>query len=164
MPAPPPPVARAHDAGSSGIWTMRRRRGCRSRAALRCHARFTDEDEAGAFVPGAVSRVAQLGAVLSPQGRWSGAVRWRHFGPRALVEDNTVRSADSNLVSLDAGIRISPRLTIRADVLNAFDSRSSDIDYFYTSRVAGEPAQGVDDVHVHPVEPFTVRLALVLGF
>lgn len=131
---------------------------------MRCHARFTDEDEAGAFVPGAVSRVAQLGAVLSPQGRWSGAVRWRHFGPRALVEDNTVRSADSNLVSLDAGIRISPRLTIRADVLNAFDSRSSDIDYFYTSRVAGEPAQGVDDVHVHPVEPFTVRLALVLGF
>jgi hypothetical protein len=127
-------------------------------------ARFTDEDEAGAFVPGAASRVAQLGAVLSPQGRWSGAVRWRHFGPRALVEDNTVRSADSNLVSLDAGVRISPRLTIRADVLNAFNSRSSDIDYFYTSRVAGEPAQGVDDVHVHPVEPFTVRLSLVLGF
>jgi hypothetical protein len=127
-------------------------------------ARFTDEDEAGPFVPGAVSRVAQLGAVLSPQGRWSGAIRWRHFGPRALIEDNSARSADSNLVSLDTGLRLSRRLTLRADVRNAFNSRSSEIDYFYTSRVAGEPAGGVDGIHFHPVEPFTVRLSMVLGF
>lgn len=127
-------------------------------------ARFTDDDDAGPFVPGAVSRVAQVGAVFTPSGRWSGAVRWRHFGPRALTEDNAARSADSNLVSLDAGLRVSRRLTLRADVLNAFNSRSSDIDYFYTSRVAGEPASGVDGIHFHPVEPFTVRLSMVLGF
>ena len=127
-------------------------------------ARFTDEDEAGPFVPGAVSRVAQFGAVLSPQGRWSGAIRWRHFGPRALIEDKSARSADSNLVSLDAGVRLSRRLTLRADVLNAFNSRSSDIDYFYTSRVTGEPRDGVDDIHFHPVEPRTMRLSMVFGF
>ena len=33
-------------------------------------------------------------------------------------------------------------------------------DYFYTSRLPGEPAAGVGDRHFHPVEPLAVRLTL----
>jgi len=127
-------------------------------------ARFTNDDPSGRFVPGAASRVAQAGIVATPQGRWSGAVRWRHFGPRALTEDNAVRSADSNLVSIEVGWQVSRRWHLRADVLNATNSRSSDIDYFYTSRVYGEATDGVDDIHFHPVEPRTLRLSMVFGF
>jgi hypothetical protein len=50
------------------------------------------------------------------------------------------------------------------DLQNVFNSKSSDIDYFYTSRLDGEPLGGVDDIHFHPVEPFTWRIALVAAF
>jgi hypothetical protein len=50
------------------------------------------------------------------------------------------------------------------DLLNLFDSESSDIDYYYTSRLPGEPPEGVDDIHFHPVEPFTWRVALLASF
>jgi hypothetical protein len=36
----------------------------------------------------------------------------------------------------------------------------SDIDYFYTSRLPGEPAGGVDDIHTHPAEPREFRLSI----
>ena len=53
---------------------------------------------------------------------------------------------------------------LKADLLNLFDSKSSDIDYFYTSRLRGEPLGGLDGIHFHPVEPFTFRVALVASF
>ena len=50
------------------------------------------------------------------------------------------------------------------DVFNLFDRKASDIDYDYTSRLKGEPAAGVDDIHFHPVEPRSVRVTLVMSF
>jgi hypothetical protein len=47
---------------------------------------------------------------------------------------------------------------------NLFDAKASDIDYFYTSRLSGEPAGGVDDVHVHPVVPRSVRVVVRVAF
>ncbi len=34
------------------------------------------------------------------------------------------------------------------------------IDYFYASRLPGEPAAGVPDRHFHPVEPLAVRVTV----
>jgi hypothetical protein len=48
-------------------------------------------------------------------------------------------------------------------VLNAFDAVADDIQYYYTSRLQGEPVSGVDDVHFHPVEPRQVRVSLGWG-
>ncbi len=50
------------------------------------------------------------------------------------------------------------------DVLNLFDERSSDIDYYYTSRLRGEPSAGVDDRHTHPNEPRSVRFTISARF
>ena len=46
------------------------------------------------------------------------------------------------------------------DILNIFDSDASDNDYFYTSRLQGEPAEGVEDFHYHPVIQRTFRLSV----
>lgn len=127
-------------------------------------ARFTDAAPEGSRVPGAIEGVAMAGVRVSPSGPWSGSLRWRFFGPRPLIEDNAVRSRPSNLVNGEVGYRFSPRLRLKADVLNVFNSRSSDIDYFYRSRLPGEPAEGVDGVHFHPVEPTTLRVSLLFGF
>jgi hypothetical protein len=50
------------------------------------------------------------------------------------------------------------------DVLNLFNSKDHDIDYFYVSRLPGEPIDGVADVHFHPVEPRTLRATLQVKF
>ncbi|MBL8139363.1 MAG: TonB-dependent receptor [Acidobacteria bacterium] len=127
-------------------------------------ARFTDGAAEGDRVPGAIEGVASAGLTVTPQKRWSGSLRYRFFGPRPLVEDNSVRSRASHLVSAEAGVQVTRLWRLKADLLNLLDSKSSDIDYFYTSRLPGEPAGGVDGLHFHPVEPFTLRVALVAGF
>jgi hypothetical protein len=47
---------------------------------------------------------------------------------------------------------------------SAGPSSTSDVDYFYASRLPGEPSQGIGDVHTHPVLPRAVRLGLQLAF
>lgn len=88
----------------------------------------------------------------------------RHFGERPLIEDNSVRSESSTLVSAQVGYEILSGLRASLNVFNVFDAKASDVDYFYASRLPGEPDSGVDDIHTHPVEPRTVRLALSYGF
>lgn len=125
-------------------------------------ARFRDRDPAGERIPGAIERVASLGVSLN-RGDWFGGLRLRYFGPRPLIEDNSVRSASSTLVNLRAGYRVDRNLQISLDALNLFDRKSSDIEYYYESRLAGETAP-TPDVHLHPAEPRTLRLAMRVSF
>lgn len=128
------------------------------------NARFTDDEPEGDRIPGAIEGVVGAGVRVTPVGPLSGSLRWRHFGPRPLVEDNSVRSRASNLVNAEFGYQVSRVWRLKVDLLNLTDSKSSDIDYFYTSRLPGEPLDGVDGIHFHPVEPRTWRVALVATF
>jgi hypothetical protein len=96
--------------------------------------------------------------------RWSGSLRVRWFGPRPLIEDDSVRSKSSTLVSGDLSFAPRPGWAIQLSAFNLLDARVSDIDYFYTSRLAGEPLRGVDDIHTHPSAPRTLRVALVATY
>ena len=127
-------------------------------------AHFTDDDPAGDLVPGAVATVLSGGVTLDSLRNLSGSVRWRYFGPRALLEDDSQRSKATSLVNLEAGYRFSRAVRLAVDVFNVFDAKHSDIDYFYTSRLRGEPAGGVDDIHFHPTLPRSARINLILGF
>jgi outer membrane receptor protein involved in Fe transport len=127
-------------------------------------ARFTDADPAGDVIPGAVSTVVQGGMTIDSITHLFGSVRWRYFGPRALVENDSVRSRGTSLVNLEAGYRFSRSLRLAVDVFNLLDAKDSDVDYFYTSRLPGEPAEGIADVHLHPALPRTARVSLIVGF
>ncbi len=127
-------------------------------------ARFADGDPAGSHIPGAVATVVSAGATIDTVRNIFGSVRWRYFGPRALVEDNSMRSKATSLVNLTAGYKLSGSVRVALDVFNLFNAADSDIDYFYTSRLQGEPAGGIDDFHVHPGAPRTGRLNLIVGF
>ena len=129
--------------------------------------RFTQsapQDNYGSYVPGSVERVASVGVTIADDGPWSGSIQWRYFGPRPLIEDNTLRSQSTSITSLRIGYRFDRRWRMTVDVVNLFDRKQSDIDYFYTSRLRGEPAAGVDDVHVHPSEPRSVRVTFSAAF
>jgi len=49
-------------------------------------------------------------------------------------------------------------------MFNLLDAKVSDIDYFYTSRLSGEPSEGVDDIHTHPALPRSARFGLKFVF
>jgi outer membrane receptor protein involved in Fe transport len=127
-------------------------------------AHFTQYDPVGDDIPGAIEKVASFGIGVNDLGPWSGAFQLRYFGPRPLVEDNSVRSGSTMLAYLRAGYRIDRDWKIGLDVFNLFDRKASDIDYYYRSRLMGEPAAGIDDVHFHPVEPRSVRLSVIVHF
>ena len=97
-------------------------------------------------------------------GPWSGAFQLRYFGPRPLMEDNSVRSSSTVIAYLRTSYRFNRRWQLTADVFNLFDRKASDVDYYYPSRLAGEPAEGVNDIHSHPGEPRTMRLTLRAAF
>ena len=126
-------------------------------------ARFRDVDPAGAHIPGSIERALSVGAAVTNLGPWSGGVRLRHFGPRPLIADNMVRSPASTLVNLQAGYAVSTQTKLRLDLLNVFNRKVSDIDYFYRSQLRGESV-AVNDRHTHPAEPRSLRLSLRTGF
>jgi hypothetical protein len=127
-------------------------------------ARFRDDDPAGDRIPGAVEGVASAGATVHGRGPLSASLRLRYFGPRPLIEDNSVRSKASTTLNARLGYEISPRLAVSLDAFNLTNAKVSDIDYYYTSRLRGEPAEGVDDIHTHPLQPFRVRFSLTASF
>ncbi|MEZ5420714.1 MAG: TonB-dependent receptor [Vicinamibacterales bacterium] len=133
-------------------------------SAAYSRARFVDRAPEGQAVPGAIEGVASVGVALAPAGPWSAGLRWRYFGPRPLDEGGRVRSAPSNLVNAEAGVNVGRRWRLQVEAFNLLDSTSSDVDYYYRSRLPGEPAAGVDGVHFHPVEPRSLRVALVAAF
>lgn len=126
-------------------------------------ARFDGDDPAGDRVPGAIPLVASAGVNWTLDAGWFATARVRHFGRYPLIEDDSVRSEGSTVVNLRAG-RSFGRWTASVDLLNALDSDDNDIDYFYASRLPGEAAGGIDDVHFHPLEPRALRLALRYDF
>lgn len=124
------------------------------------HARFRDHDPlVGDFIPGAVTTTANIGMTLDHLGPWFGAVRLRYFGPRPLIEDNSVRSQSSALTNLRMGYKFSQRTQLALDVFNLFDRKVNDIEYWYDSQLASEGA-AVDDRHIHPSEPRNLRLTI----
>jgi outer membrane receptor protein involved in Fe transport len=127
-------------------------------------ARFTDFDPAGNFIPGAPAWVASGGVTFGGENGWFGALRGRYFGPRPLIEDDNVRSQASLIFNARAGYKFDNGLRLQLDVLNLFNARTNQIEYYYLSRLPGEPIGGVADRHVHPAEPLAVRLTLAGRF
>ena len=119
-------------------------------------AKFTDSAPEGNHIPGSIEKVLQTGISADLASGWFGSLRLRYFGERPLLEDGSVKSEDSTVVNLRVGYRL-PRWTFKIDVLNVLDSKDHDIDYFYASRLPGEPSGGVEDIHFHMLEPRTVR-------
>ena len=113
-------------------------------------------------IPGAIESVVSAGATVTA-GSLTGSLRVRHFGAYPLIEDNTQRAGGTTLVNLGANYDWG-RLRFGVTVLNLFDTEDSDIEYFFASRLPGEPAEGVEDVHLHPVTPRMVRATVAARF
>ena len=120
-------------------------------------ARSRGGNAAGDRIPGAVEGVGQLALTVNKVGPWSGALRLRYFGPRPLIEDNSVRSQASTTLNGRIGYRIGKDMQVELEGFNLTNRRDSAIDYYYASQLAGETAPR-EDIHFHPIEPRSFRV------
>ena len=133
---------------------------------LTLNAAYTLSDaqlDGGAEIPGAVERTFHAGATALLGAGFRASLNARHLGEAPLVEDGSLRSDASWLVHAGVAWRYR-RAEFGLDLFNVLDSRDDDIAYYYASRLAGEPAEGVLDTHFHPLEPRTMRARFVLRF
>ncbi|MBA4033755.1 MAG: TonB-dependent receptor [Bradyrhizobium sp.] len=127
-------------------------------------ARFTNFDPAGDRIPGAPAWIASGAVTFGHETGWFGALKGRYFGPRPLIEHDSVRSQSSLIFNARAGYKFDNGLRFQLDVLNLFNAKTNQIEYYYLSRLPGEPIDGVADRHIHPAEPLAVRLTLAGKF
>jgi len=123
-------------------------------------AEFTDHDTAGSEIPGAIETTVAAGLSISDLGRWLGALRLRYFSGGPLIEDGSVTWGPTILLNGRVGYRLTDRLSLALDAFNLLNREDDDIAYYYASRLPGEPGEGIEDIHFHPMEKPSVRVSV----
>lgn len=133
-------------------------------------ARFADPATSGGpYVPNAIPLSASLALTADQQGAWFGGVRLRYVGAYALEETGEQKSHAFWTTNLKVGYRFTPKLQLTLDVLNLFDKKANDIEYWGAACSRGDGpgcngGEGIDGRLVHPMEPRTARLAMRASF
>lgn len=130
-------------------------------------AKYRQSSPIGNDVPESIESVLEAGITFHdlPQLKGLfGSLRVRYFGPRPLVENDGVQSNSSTLLNLQGGYHFNDVWTLKLDVLNLLNTKTDDIQYYYTSRLPGEAAGGVADKHIHPAEPIEFRVGVEARF
>ena len=127
-------------------------------------ARFRDYDPVGERISGALEGVATLALAIDNVGPVYGEIGYRYFGARPLIEDNSVRSKSTATINAHIGYKINASNRVEVEAFNLANRQASAIDYYYTSRLPGESAAGVNDIHFHPIESRSIHFNYVANF
>ena len=132
------------------------------------NARYTQFSPAGQYVPEAVEQVFDAGINVHALYGFEADLRFRYFGPRALTQDDTVRSPATALLYASVGYRFNATWSIKVDIFNLLNTRAEDIAYYYASRLKNEPPGpddgGYNDLEFHPAEPRQARVTVTARF
>ncbi|MDO6566601.1 TonB-dependent receptor [Alteromonas sp. 1_MG-2023] len=130
-------------------------------------ARFSDTvDGEGDHIDGTVPIVVSAGATWyqrSNQQGFSYTLRARYLSSRTVDSFDVIEPPSTFLLNTQVAYQHTD-WQVGLEVLNLLDSDAHDIDYYYASRLPGEPEEGVEDLHYHPVEPRTVRLTFGIKY
>jgi hypothetical protein len=113
-------------------------------------------------VPGSIPQTGHLGLGWKTPTR---AVRlsFRSLGAYALSPDGKVTTGRQNALNLRVK-RTWVHWSVAVEAQNAFNLRKNSRAYYYTSRLRGEPAQGVLATHTKHADPQAIRLEVSRRF
>ena len=116
---------------------------------------------AGAYIADAPNFIYSAGALIDNLGRWSGGLQWRRLGTHRLSDgEKEPTSRGYSEWNLDVRYALPHGWTLGVGIFNLFQSKDDAADFYYTSRLPGEPAVGVTDYQVHPLEPRSARFSI----
>ncbi len=133
------------------------------------HARFkTDFDDGtghvGRFLANAPFGTGSFDVYVKNLGAWSGGLEYRYLGREPLSADNQIQSGGYGEWNADVKYSFARDWSAGVGVYNILNRHSNAAEFRYIDRLPGEPADGVPDLHVHPLEPLAVRLTLSRTF
>ena len=119
----------------------------------------------GPFIAEAPSFIGSFGVLVDHLGPWFGALQWRDLGPYPISDgDKLPQDKGYSEVNVDVGYKVNPKLKVQVSVFNLFNTKANAAAFYYTSRLQGEPSDGVTGVQVHPLEPASARLTVTATF
>ncbi|HLK23797.1 MAG TPA: TonB-dependent receptor [Caulobacteraceae bacterium] len=119
----------------------------------------------GPFITEAPTFIGSFGLLIDNLGPWFGALQWRAIGPYPIADgDQFPQDKGYSEINVEAGYKVSEKLKLELSIYNLFNTRADAAAFFYTSRLPGEPAEGVTGFQVHPLEPISARLTVTATF
>lgn len=110
----------------------------------------------GPYIANAPTFIGSFGVLVDNLGRWFGGLQWRKLGPYPINDgDKYPEDPGYSEFNLDAGYKINTHLKVQLSVYNVLNTRANSSAYYYTSRLPGEPPDGVTGIQVHPLEPIS---------
>ncbi|EQA36325.1 TonB-dependent receptor [Leptospira inadai serovar Lyme str. 10] len=118
----------------------------------------------GDYVPQAIHSAFSSGLSVADLDGFFGAIRVRYFGPRPLVQNNSVRSTPSTFWNIKIGKKLSENLNLSLDIFNIFNSHAPQVQYYYATRLKNEDPGpddgGYNDTLTHPSAPRNFRVSI----
>ena len=119
----------------------------------------------GQFIANAPSFIGSFGILVDNLGPWFGGLQWRKLGAYPITDGpQTPQDKGYSEINLDLGRKLGDGFRAQVNVFNVLNSHAHSAAYFYTTRLQGEPAEGVSDFQVHPLEPRSARFTLTKVF
>ncbi len=117
------------------------------------------------FIANAPPFIGSFGVLVDNLGPWFGGLQWRKLGAYPINDGSQFpQDPGYSEFNVDVGYKLNDRLKLQVNVFNLLDSKAYGSSYFYTTRLPGEPAEGVPGFQVHPLEPRSARFTLTATF
>lgn len=117
------------------------------------------------YIADAPNFIYSAGVLINGLGPISGGLQWRRLGTHSL-NDGTKYPQDGGYSewNMDVSYAAPHGWKLTVGVFNLFNSKDAASDYYYTSRLPGEPAEGITGFQTHPLEPRSARFTLAKTF
>jgi len=132
------------------------------------HARFqTPYDDGtghvGYYLPNAPHASGSFNMYVKDLGPWDAGLEYRYVSGFPLSSDDVIRGHGYGEWSADVHYTLGS-WQFGVGLFNILDTHANAAEFWYIDRLPGEPADGVPDVHVHPLEPFSARFTVARRF
>ena len=119
----------------------------------------------GPYIANAPSFIGSFGVLLDNLGSWFGGLQWRRLGAYPISDGPALpQDPGYSEFNLDVGYKLTPKLKLQVSIFNLLDTKANAAAFYYTSRLPGEPLDGVTGYQVHPLEPISARFTVTKEF
>jgi len=119
----------------------------------------------GTFIANAPSFIGSFGVLVDNLGPWFGGLQWRDLGKFPIADGlEFPRDKGYSEFNLDIGYKLNDHLKAQLTIFNLTNTKANAAAYFYASRLPGEPAEGIEDFQVHPLEPISAVMKVTYAF
>ena len=119
----------------------------------------------GPFIADAPTFIGSFGVLVDNLGPWFGGLQWRDLGKYPISDgDPFPQDRGYSEINLNMGYKFNAHLKAQLTVFNLTNTKADSAAYFYAARLPGEPADGINDVQVHPLEPLSAVAKLTYVF